>query len=368
MKIIDRYILKNLIFSYLLSHILLILFFIIVKIADLTDKVVSGTISVLTLLKLIFLIIPSLNSFIFPIAILSSVLLTFSQLSANNEIIPIKTAGVKPIRLALSPFLFGIFIFFLSIINNLIFIPKSTKNFYNEFQNIAKEKIFNSIKEKQFNEVLPNLIMFPQKVNKDKKNIKNIFIFDGTKKIKQVIIAKNCNYGIKENLIFFQLINGEIHIKGKKENGYQILKFQSYLFNFNLENIEKNINLRLKDKESSIQQLREKIKKELKNKNFKRVRYLKMEIYKRFSFPFTCIIFIFIAMPFGLINIKNPKSWSIFILILTVFSYYIILIISSNLVKEGIINPALGAWLPNIVFSSITLFLFYLLEKEKWIF
>jgi lipopolysaccharide export LptBFGC system permease protein LptF len=137
---------------------------------------------------------------------------------------------------------------------------------------------------------------------------------------------------------------------------------------FDLGAIEKNINLRLKDKESSIENLKDEIEKQKKRKNLKKVRYLKMEIYKRFSFPFTCIIFVFLAMPFALINIKNPKSWSIFILILVIFCYYMILIMATAFVKKGILSPLIGAWLPNIIFTIIAMILFHLLNREKWIF
>ncbi len=368
MKIIDKYILKNLVILYAFSHFILILFFIIIKIADLIDKVVSGNIPFFSLIKIILFIVPSLNSFIFPIATLSAVLLTFSNFSNNNEIIPIKTAGVKPIRLAYIPFIFGIIIFILSLINNIFIVPYSNEKFYNEFKNIAKNKIFNSIYPQKFNEIFTNLIIFPKKVDLEKKELKDILIYDATKKVKQIIISKYCKYGIKNNNIFFKLFNGEIHIKGKKTGNYQLLKFNSYKFNFNLQEIEKNINLRLKDKESSIKKLKEKIKIEKKKKNYEKVRYLQMEIYKRFSFPFACIIFIFIAMPFGLINTKNPKSWSIFILIITIFLYYLILIFSSTFVKKGILNPFLGAWLPNLIFLIIAGVLLHFLNREKWIF
>ena len=368
MKIIDKYILKNIFVSYIFSHFILIIFFIIIKIADLLDKVISGNISFFSLIKLILYIIPSLNSFIFPIAILLSILLVFSSLSANNEILALKTAGVRPLRFSIVPFIFGLIIFVISIINNITIVPFTTEKFYQEFRNIAKEKIFQSINELRFNEVIRNLIIFPEKVNKEKKEMKNILIYDGTKSIKQIVLAKSCKYGMANNNIFFELFNGEIHIKGRKSGNYQLLKFASYKFNFDLYELEKNINLRLKDKESSIKQLQKKIKSAEKKGNLKRVRYLKMEIYKRFSLPFACIIFVFIAMPFGLTNVKNPKSWSIFILILTIFLYYIFLIIASNFVKKGSLSPFLGAWLPNIIFSIIAGYLFYLCEKEKWIF
>ncbi len=364
MKIIDRYITKEILISYIFSHLVLIVFFFIIKIADLIDKVLTGNIPFSSLFKLIFFLIPSLNSFIFPIATLSAILFTFSNLSSNNEIIALKSAGVRTLRLAIIPIVFGLVMFVLSIINNLYIIPISTSGFFNEFKNIAKEKILTALKSNTFNEILPNLIFFPEKLDKKTHSMSNLLIYEGTGKIKHIIIAKKCLYGLRNDMIFFNLINGEIHIKGKKKENYQILKFKKYVFSFNLNEIEKGINVRLKDKESSIQRLKKRLKEAEISGNLKRVRYLKMEIYKRYSLPFACFIFAIMAIPFGITNTKNPKSWSIFMLILIVFSYYTVIALTSNFVKKGIIIPELGAWLPNIIFFILAFILFYFKEKE----
>ncbi len=367
MKIIDKHLLKEISINYVFSHLILILVFFIVKLADLIDKLLSGNIDFFSLVKLIILLLPSLNSFIFPIATLSSILFTFSYMSSNNEIIALKSAGVSPLRLIRIPVIFGFIIFFIAIFNNLIIVPYSTKKFFLEFREIAKNKIFNSLTEKTFNEIVPNLIFFPDKVNKKKHLIKNLFIYDNTQKKEQIITATSCNYFANNEKIIFNLNNGEIHIKGKNEN-YQILKFQEYKFYFNLKMLEKGINIKLKDKESSISYLKKKIKIAKSKGNLKRVRFLKMEIYKRYSLPFACIIFALLAIPFGLTNVKNAKSYSILILILNIFVYYTLIAISSNLVKKGDISPFIGAWLPNLIFIIITSLLLYLCEKEKWLF
>ena len=368
MKIFEKYLASEILKNYLVAHVILMLFFFIIKIADLIDRLISGSIDFISLIKIILFLLPSLNSFIFPIATLASVLITFSILSANNEIIAVKSAGINPLKLIKVPLFFGIIICLISLFNNLYIIPISTQKFFHEFQDIAKRKIFNSLQPLTFNEIIPNLIIFPEKIVKKKRKIDHVFIFDNTKGNGEIICAKNGSYESQDNKIFFNLNNGEIHIKGKTEGKYQILKFTKYKFYLNLNQLAKGIKIKLKDKEASISQLKNKIKIELKKKNFKKARYLQMEIYKRYSFPFSCILFSILGIVFGLTNIKKAKSWSILILLLIVFIYYTLLIISANLVKKGYFYPFIGAWFPNFLFIIVTMILLKFAEREKCLF
>jgi lipopolysaccharide export system permease protein len=73
--------------------------------------------------------------------------------------------------------------------------------------------------------------------------------------------------------------------------------------------------------------------------------------------PFACFVFILIAIPFGLRNIRGGSSTGLgFGLSLAiVFVYYIVMTISSFLGESFLAAAAFFAWLPNMIFTAIGL-------------
>jgi lipopolysaccharide export system permease protein len=74
--------------------------------------------------------------------------------------------------------------------------------------------------------------------------------------------------------------------------------------------------------------------------------------------PFACFVFILIAIPFGLRQIRSSGSTSLgFGLSLAiVFVYYVVMTICSFAGEAMLAFAALWAWMPNLLFTAIGLF------------
>ena len=76
-----------------------------------------------------------------------------------------------------------------------------------------------------------------------------------------------------------------------------------------------------------------------------------MEIHKKFSIPFACLVFGIIALPLGFNNRRGGKS-SGFVLSLGVFLvYYLLLSNGENAARYGKMSPWQAMWLPNLVLA-----------------
>ncbi len=362
MKIFEKYILKELTLSFIFYTFIFNGLFITLKLIDFIPKIIDGNVTFFAAVKLSFFLIPSFGIFTIPLITLTSTLSTFSKLSSNNEIIALKTLGISPFSLVKIPLIIGILAFLLGILNNLYVLPFSTKVFLNEVNNIIKSQTENSLKPQTFNDLFSKTVFFFKKRDKD-GYMDNLIIYNNINNQNEIIEAKRGIIDIDKNIIYLKLLNGNIHLK-KKSGQYDIINFDKYILKYNLEeSIKASINL--KDKESSINEIKNRIKKYQKIHDIEKVNYLKMEIYKRYSLPFASIIFVIMGFIFGIKSSRNPKSWTSFIILGIVFSYYFLVMLSNYFAKSSILPPIICAWIPDIVMGLLSIILYYFISKEK---
>ena len=101
MSLLDRYILKSVLFTCLAAAGLFAFLLILVNAArDLIGPVMEGQISIGAFAQLLLLLVPFVVSYALPMGILLGVLLTLGRLSADNEVTAMRSTGVSFTRIA----------------------------------------------------------------------------------------------------------------------------------------------------------------------------------------------------------------------------------------------------------------------------
>jgi len=94
----------------------------------------------------------------------------------------------------------------------------------------------------------------------------------------------------------------------------------------------------------------------------------KIEWHRKFSLSFACIILFIIGSSFGSIIKKGGFGIPILISITLFILYHIINISGEKQIKEIGLNPVIGMWLANIVFSPISVYLLIKAIKDSTLF
>ena len=110
LKILDRYVLRRMVVIFFLVFSSLLLVFYIINILELIDNVIENKVPFSYLLKYDYYMTPEFLTLILPISILTAVLLTFSLMSKNNEVIAVQVSGISLLRLALPAVFLGLFL------------------------------------------------------------------------------------------------------------------------------------------------------------------------------------------------------------------------------------------------------------------
>ena len=97
----------------------------------------------------------------------------------------------------------------------------------------------------------------------------------------------------------------------------------------------------------------------------KSINSYQVELHKKFSIPFACIIFIIIGAPLGILSRRGGFGVSISISLLFFIIYWAFLIGGEELADRGFLHPGLSMWLPNIILGLIGLYLCYIVSAEK---
>ncbi len=98
------------------------------------------------------------------------------------------------------------------------------------------------------------------------------------------------------------------------------------------------------------------------------LRRIDIESYRKFTLSFACLIFFFIGAPLGAIIRKGGLGTPVIVSALFFVLYWVIDITGKKLARDGVITPALGAFISSIVLLPIGIFLTWKSTKDSSLF
>ncbi|MEW6050453.1 MAG: LptF/LptG family permease [Candidatus Zixiibacteriota bacterium] len=100
----------------------------------------------------------------------------------------------------------------------------------------------------------------------------------------------------------------------------------------------------------------------------KTVDKFQIEIYKKYSIPAACLVFIVIGAPLGILSRKGGMGVAISISIALFIIYWAFLIGGEDLADRGMVSPFWAMWGANILLGALGLYLMYIVVSERPIF
>ena len=82
-----------------------------------------------------------------------------------------------------------------------------------------------------------------------------------------------------------------------------------------------------------------------------------VEVHKKFSIPFACVVFVLVGAPLGALVRARGATTSISMSLLFFFAYWIFLIGGERLADRGFVSPGVAMWAPNLFFGLLGLLL-----------
>lgn len=360
------YLLKELSYILLLSLGILTFILVISRLGKIADLVINKGVGLKDILLLVSFSIPPYLTFTLPMAFLLSVIVVLGRLSTENEVLALKASGVNLKWLLVPIAALGLVITTCGLFNTNYLLPQCSGMFRETLINVIRKGISVDDKEGVFNDSVPGVVIYINKVDPQKRLLTGIVVSDDRdKNIKQTIAAENGYVNIDPDTfeLYFMLRNGSLHRWEKVTDTYRNVSFQNYTFTMNLSDmiqtggVTRKLPYEMDHKE---------LKKSLAKATSHNDRYdLILEIYKKFSLPLSSLAFIFLTVPLGVKRKAEGKfSGALYSLLLFVF-YYILMAMTDSFGKNTNAPPGIITFLPNIIITFFGLYLLRNINKEE---
>ena len=358
MKKIDYYILREFSTTFLIVSLFFTLISLIVDIFENLNRFIDNQVTMDILLNYYKASLPSMVSVTIPVSCLVSSVFTYGMMIQRKEWLVFKSSGLSLYRLSFPVLFLGLMLSIGSFyFDNTVVIENNKKK--NEIKNIYMSKNKNRTKNKS---VFENVYF--------KINQKDL-----------VAIEKfNSNNNVAVNLNFIEIDNGMLsrRIDSKKAiweetNSKWNLKDFS-IREFEKDGLEKNVIISKNDslvtlkfepydiiktasksEEVSYSELKKQII-SLEKNGVNTLRW-KVDLNYKIAYSFISIIVIFCGIPLSVYRSNTTLAFGGGLSLATIFSYVILLKFGQSLAYGGVLSPILGAWMSNIVFISIGIYL-----------
>ncbi len=393
------------------------------------DRLVGKGLSAWVIIQLVTYSLAWMVVLVVPMSVLIATLMAFGSMSQNNEISILKATGVSLYRMMIPPLVASVFIaLFLVHFNNNIY-PDANHALRILLEDISRKKPTLSLVPGVFSQEIPNYSILVRDIDQNTNQLKDITIYDYSRQPKVDIVTASTGkiyFSQNQKKLILDLNNGEIHeTDNTQKNSYEKLQFKRHKIampadQFTFE--QSGPGGQRGDRELGAPQLKaladsiakiqstyisdydKRIKSLISNKNLSPLSennspgkfvYIRaqqkiradentmndilfrldfndkeydrywVEIHKKYSLPFACIIFVLIGAPLGTMMRKGGFGMAAGMSLIFFLVYWAFLIGGEKLADRGLLSPLMGIWSANIFLGILGILLMIKSAREK---
>jgi len=363
MKILTRYILVEFVAPFLLALLCFTMVLLMNEVFTLTKTFVAKDVSPWYLVELLIYVLPATLVVTIPMATLVGILLSFGRLSADNEIIAMKSIGIGLHQLMVPILIlsFGISIF------TFFFMDMALPN-----ANMAYVRLMYSINVRHPGLILEKGIIMRELEREGKMwmferqdpktgRLENVRIWEEYQDgLPTLVTAKEAELDFSGMYTRLRLFDGVIYKPGKRPEDMVTIRFDRQEIRLGLSKALREIeykgksfrSMNLRELTRKISQIRNDLHhgaqpyREVLQQQLNRAL---VEYHKKFSIPFACFAFGLIGVPLGTLTRKSGKMVGFGVGLSLIIVYYVLLRVGETTGIKGAMNPMLSVWIPNII-------------------
>lgn len=361
MKIIDWYILKRYLVTFVFTLLILIPIAIAIDIAEKVDKfLASDTITLFEIVNNYYknFIIYYTNTFM-PLALFVAVIIFTSKLSNNTEIVAINNAKVSFTRFLYPYFIGATLVTMLALVMNHFVVPNSSK-IRKKFENtyLEKPKYGDNIVKDFSLQLTDSTYIFIQSYDLKGNTGYNFSteVYDGNK-IKSKLTSNYISWNKQDST--FRLSNFKIRRIYKNRDSIFMGTSIDTIFAFTPKDLIYKASLAQEMPSNElIKFINISKKRGVKNLNAHLV-----ELHKRTSLPIASYMLTIIAVALAFKKRRGGTGVNLALGFGLMFVYIFFLKVSEVLGAVAGANSLLTVWIPNMVFGALALYLYYNARK-----
>lgn len=347
--IVSRYLSKEIFHTLLASTVILLLIFICGQLLSYLRNAASTGLDFNSILLLLFLQIPVLLTILLPLSLFIGIILAYSRLYSDNEMIVLFSCGMSTIKLFRIAFRFALFMALIIAILTLWLAPKM-EEITTRIITANQSEALQLLVPGRFNSIAGNKwVFYVESITSDHKRLKNVFVAQepAVENIPNAnhplgVVFSDSGYQHTDKLgnKYLILTNGSRYIGSPGHRDFQIIKFKEY-------------GTRLD---------RTAVKLHPDERTFMTKTLLKSssqpssaaELSWRLSLPISCLILAFLAVPLSKVNPRYGRYSALVPASILYIIYINLLFLARTWVAKGEISLGIGMWWVHMVMIFIT--------------
>lgn len=365
MRILTRYILRE-VTAHAFIGVAIFTFVLFTRdLGHILELVVRASAPLPSVVEIFSFTIPLALTYTLPMSVLLGILIGLSRLAADSEITAMRASGmgVWSFLRVLSIFVFTAWL--LALVNGLYVAPRAQAALGRLEDRLKGSQVSFEIQPRVFYEGFPKIVVYVQDVKSAQGAAiwKGIFMADLSDASNPRITLAKEGVVVSEgqDRLHLHLIDGSEHETDPRDSDhYQITTFQQTDIPIELPSTENKADESVPASEMETRSLLQRAA----HSDPIAARWYLIEFHRRFALPTACLVLALVGIPLGLSSKKSGKSGGFVLTILLVFTYYVISVIGVSFARQGRVSPWFGAWLADLVFLSLAVFLMFRAEKR----
>jgi len=357
----DRFILDRFILGQMISPFLFgIMSFTVIMVAGnllfrLADLVIQRGVSMLLVTRLFIYSLPGVVALTIPMSCLLAALLGFGNMSANSEIVALKSAGISFGRIVRPLVISGIFISLFSFIMNETIVPMSARaaanvmryQIYRQTPPVSKDNVF----IRDVSKGVLQRIIYIKEVLPRSSEMADIMVQEFEEGHVRRVVTAPKGYWLDG---VWWLLDGQVFQVRDDGLVEMLFRFDRQKLNLDMEPSEIDADSANPD-EMNIRELYLTMKSALRQGN--KAGKLQMLFYLRIAVPWASVVLVLVGAAVGSRPQRSSSGMGLGLSVVIVFCYYVIMSLCKSLGEAGFMPGMLAAWVPNIIFLAIGTYL-----------
>ena len=367
MRILTRYILREVTSHALLGGVLFTFVLFTSRLRPLLEIVVRNSASLEDVGRLLLYFLPEALIVTIPMAVLVGILLGLSRLAADSEITAMRASGMGALDFVRIVSLVSFFALGLGLVNSLYVAPRAASALLALEDSLKYAQASFEVEPRVFDEDFRNMVLYVQDVRPGSGSAlwRHVFLADVSEPANPKVTTADeavVTSGGPGDLHMLMKDGGQHQISPSDPQQYEISRFTTTDLPIESDT-QGDTHLSRSDTPILALSLQELLARQDPAHplpkgtadtpaNRERLsRSYRIEFNKRFSYPFACLVLMLVGVPLGMSSKRGGKSAGFVLTILLVAVYYFASSVGIALATQGKVSPFLGVWGANLIFA-----------------
>jgi LPS export ABC transporter permease LptF len=380
MKLLDRYVGRQLLTTSIFGVGILSVVLVLANVfKQLLDLLVNHNVPLDFILSFIAYILPFSLTFTIPWGFLTAVLLVFGKMSAENELVALRSSGVSIPRICVSVFVLALVFVGICLWINVDVAPRAQASMKDTLYRIATNNPLAMFSSDKVIEEFPNKKIYVER--NDGPELHNILVYEMNDESypMRVVYARRgvLRTDPENNQLLLNLFDARLEERDADDptNAVKIAQgivAQETTFPISLKELYEKNKKKKGLSTMTVNELLQRPKKERtaglskaeKKQQAAEVSAAKTEVNKRFSYSLASLAFALIGVPLGITAHRRETSAGFMLSLAVALVYFLFIIIADTLRENPKVHPELLIWMPNVLFIGLGIWMFISLSRK----